>query len=133
MQRDLSDSTVERNMGVALAHSHLAITETIEGLRKVEVDANSCRRELEDAPELLSEPYQTLLKTASVDDPYELLRRASRGTRLELADLHRLAAEVDVPPDVRDRLVSLRVADYVGLAPRLCDLVLEEYERSKKR
>jgi adenylosuccinate lyase len=133
MQRDLSDSTVERNMGVALAHSHLAIAETIEGLRKVEVDADSCRRELEDAPELLSEPYQTLLKTAGVDDPYELLRRASRGTRLELADLHRLAADVDVPPDVRDRLVSLRVADYVGLAPRLCDLVLEEYERSKKQ
>jgi len=129
MQRDLSDSTVERNIGVALGHAHLAMTETLRGLSKIGVDETACAWELENSPELLSEPYQTILKTAGVEDPYELLRQASRGTRMTTADLERTIEGLDLDPEVRTRLASLRVTEYVGLAESICDRVLEEVGR----
>lgn len=129
MQRDLSDSTVERNIGVALGHGHLAVTETLKGLRKVGLDETACGWELENSPELLSEPYQTILKTAGVEDPYELLRQASRGTRMTMEDLKRTISGLELEPEVESRLAALRVTEYVGLAEKICEKVLEDVGR----
>jgi adenylosuccinate lyase len=126
MQRDLSDSTVERNIGVALSHAYLALSETLEGLRKVELDRDACLGELEDAPELLAEPYQTILKTAGLTDPYELLRQATQGRKPTEADLHRLVEGLDLPHELSQRLRSLRVIEYTGLAETICDRVIDE-------
>ena len=72
MQRDLSDTTVKRNIGVALAHSHLAIGQTLQGLERIDVDEADLKRKVDTAPEVLAEGYQTILRVAGVEDPYEL-------------------------------------------------------------
>ena len=129
MQRDLSDTTVERNIGVALAHSHLAIGQTLRGLERIDVDEDVLRSAVESTPEVLSEGYQTILRSAGVDDPYELLRRLTRGERVTLDRLHRFAEGLSVSDDVKARLRDLRPAEYVGQAESVCDGVLEDARR----
>ncbi len=124
MQRDLSDSTVERNIGVALAHSFLALTETMRGLQKVKIDEQNCRAELEDSPELLAEPIQTILKTAGVDDPYSLLKQVTRGKTVTYEDLGQFIDTLDVDNSVKSSLKNLQVSSYIGDAERVCTDVL---------
>jgi len=126
MQRDLSDSTVQRNMGVALGHAYLAIGETIRGLDKLQLNEKNCREELQNSPELLAEPIQTVLKTVGVDDPYTLLKKASRGQKPTKADLDQLVLSLNIPKEVQERCLAFRVEDYIGDAIRICDLVLQE-------
>ncbi|GAK52284.1 adenylosuccinate lyase, putative [Candidatus Moduliflexus flocculans] len=126
MQRDLSDSTVERNIGVALAHSYLAITETLKGLQKVRINTTECLAELENSPELLAEPIQTILKTAGIDDPYSLLKQITRGRTVSYEALHQFIEELPVDKDVKNRLRNLQVPTYFGDAERICDAVIEQ-------
>ena len=126
MQRDLSDSTVERNMGVALAHSYLALTETLRGLKKVRLNNAKCRAELEHSPELLAEPIQTILRPAIQDDPYTLLKQLSRGKAITQADIEQFVEQLDVDNHVKTRLQKLQVMSYVGDAVKICDRVLAE-------
>ena len=125
MQRDLSDSTVERNIGVALAYSYLAITETIKGLQKVRINETKCRQELEDSPELLAEPIQTMLKTAGIDDPYTLLKQFTRGRKIAHDELLKFIDELGVEKTLKNKLKALQVTDYIGDALRICENVLE--------
>ncbi len=124
LQRDLSDSTVVRNVGVALAHAHLAWQETLAGLETLELDAAACRAELERTPQLLAEPYQTVLRAAGVKDAYERLKKLTRGRTVTPADFHKLLAECPVDKAVKARLEKLTVAGYTGLAARVCRDVL---------
>ena len=124
MQRDLSDSTATRNIGVALTHVHLAMLETRGGLEKLEFNAALCLEELDDSPELLAEPVQTILRTAGVDDPYELLKQATRGRRVSRDDLLALVDGLDIADDVKARCRSLKVREYIGLAATVCDRVI---------
>ena len=126
MQRDLSDSTMTRNVGVALAHAHLAVMETLRGLEKLALDETAILRDLEDTPEVLAEAYQTILRTTNVEDPYELLKEQTRGRKVSLEDLHRFVDGLDVSASVKVRLKALRVRDYVGDATKICGLVVEE-------
>ena len=126
MQRDLSDSTVERNIGVAFAHSYLAISETLKGLQKVRINTAECLAELEDSPELLAEPIQTILKTSGVDDPYSLLKQVTRGRAVSYEALHQFIEELPVDNNVKNRLKNLQVPAYFGDAERICDAVIEQ-------
>ena len=126
MQRDLSDSTITRNIGVALAHSHLAIMETLKGLGKLVLDEEASRRDLQDTPEVLAEAYQTILRAAEVEDPYTLLKELTRGQKVSLEDLHRFVDGLEVADSVKAKLKAMRVQDYVGDAARICELVAEE-------
>lgn len=127
MQRDLSDSTVSRNIGVALAHSYLSITETLRGLDKLQINEAQCRAELADSPELLAEPIQTLLKTVGIDDPYTLLKNATRGQRPTREMLLQLVDSLDIDPIIKTRIHSWQPENYIGDAVRICDLVLQEW------
>ena len=129
MQRDLSDSTMIRNVGVALAHSHLAIMETLKGLGKLALDEEAIRRDLEAAPEVLAEAYQTILRAAEVEDPYTLLKEFTRGRKVSLEDLHRFVDGLEVSDAVKAKLKGLKVVDYVGAAARICELVLDEVKK----
>ena len=129
MQRDLSDTTVKRNIGVALAHSHLAIGQTLQGLERIDVDEANLKRKVDAAPEVLAEGYQTILRVAGLEDPYELLRGLTRGEALTLDRLHGSVDGLSVSDEVKDRLRDLRPTDYVGLASRVCDAVLETARR----
>lgn len=124
LQRDLSDSTATRNVGVALSHVHLAMLETRGGLEKLEYNGALCLAELDDSPELLAEPVQTILRTAGVDDPYELLKQATRGRKVTREDLLALVDGLDVPEEVKTRCRALRVRDYTGLAETVCARVI---------
>ncbi len=126
MQRDLSDSTVERNIGVALAHAHLAAEETLEGLARVDLDAEECRRQLEASPELLAEPIQTVLRAAGVEDAYDLLKDLTRGKAVDAATLRVFIDQLAVDDGVKVRLRALDVQGYVGAATRICELAVAE-------
>jgi adenylosuccinate lyase len=126
MQRDLSDSTVQRNMGVALGHTYLAISETLRGLDKLQLHEENCRRELDESPELLAEPIQTILKIVGVDDPYTLLKKASRGQKPTKESLAELVDGLDIDQAIKDRCKALETHQYIGDAVRICELVLKE-------
>ena len=113
-------------MGVALAHSYLALMETLRGLRKVRLNEARCRAELEQSPELLAEPIQTILRPAIQDDPYTLLKQLTRGKTITQADIEQFIEQLDVDKNVKARLKGLRVISYVGDAVKVCDRVLEE-------
>jgi adenylosuccinate lyase len=129
LQRDLSDSTVERNIGVALSHSWLAVSETIRGLKKLAVNEARCTEELEAHPELLAEPIQTILRREGVDDPYSLLKEITRGKRVSRDELAALADRLDIRPEVRDELKKLDAATYIGAAERICRIVIDQAEK----
>jgi adenylosuccinate lyase len=129
MQRDLSDTTLERNIGVALAHAQLAWSESTAAVKALELDETATRSELEAHPELLAEAIQTILRTIGWDDPYELLRRATQGHPLTTAELQTFLAGLGLPPKVAERCRALRPAEYVGLAPEICRRVLAEADR----
>jgi len=124
MQRDLSDSTVQRNVGVAMGHAHLAWMECLRGLAKIELDPVTCARTLEAHPELLGEPIQTILKVEGVPDPYELLRKHTQGRDVTRASLMAMLEGLDISDAARQRIQDLTVAGYVGIAPALADRII---------
>jgi adenylosuccinate lyase len=131
MQRDLSDSTVERNMGVALGHAHLAIGETIKGLGKVELDRDECRRQIGGNLHLLSEPIQSILRTRQVERPYELLKGLSRGKEMDPGLLEQFIESLAVDADVKSQLRALSPMSYLGLAEQLCDETVRRIVRER--
>lgn len=126
MQRDISDSTVKRNIGVALAHAYLALQETLGGLDRVDLDAAELQARVDAAPEVLAEAYQTLLRVAGMGDPYEALRGLTRGRTISLAELHAWIDDLPVDAKLKARMKALRPSAYVGLATALCDRVTAE-------
>ncbi len=88
------------------------------------MDIQALIAELEASPELLAERVQTILRTVGVDDPYELLKQATRGRPLPAEELRKVVDGLPVSDQVKDRLRGLTVAGYVGLAPRICDEVI---------
>lgn len=126
MQRDLSDSTVERNMGSALSYASLGITETMRGLNKLKINAQQCIDELNDSPELLAEPIQTILKIAGVEDPYNLLKKVSRGQKPTREMLMSLVDNLDIDTAIKNRIHEMQAVNYIGDAERICDLVVQK-------
>jgi adenylosuccinate lyase len=118
-QRDLTDSTVLRNLGVALAHSLIAWRSITRGLGKVEPDAARLAADLDQAWEVLGEAVQTVLRAAGVPNGYELLKDFTRGRAVDAASYRDFVASLPLPAAERDRLAALRPADYVGLAAQL--------------
>jgi len=120
LQRDLSDSTVSRNIGVALAHSYLGLKETGKGLHRIEPQPVRCLAELEAHPELLAEPIQTILRPVLSTDPYLLLKDATRGRQWRKDDQEKFIAGLAVDADVQAKLRRLRVEEYTGAAEAVC-------------
>ena len=118
-QRDLSDSTVLRNVGVAHAHTLIAWRALQAGLGKLSADTERCGRDLAQAWEVLAEAIQTVLRAHGVPDGYELLKNFTRGTAVNESALRAFVATLPLPPDARTRLAALRPADYIGLAAEL--------------
>ncbi len=115
-QRDLSDSTVLRNIGVGIAHAVLAWESCLKGLGKLSVDAQRIAADLQDAWELLAEPVQTVMRRHGVEAPYEKLKELTRGRRIDGETLHAFIRTLDIPAAARDELLALTPAAYTGLA-----------------
>ncbi|SBT06278.1 adenylosuccinate lyase [Candidatus Accumulibacter aalborgensis] len=118
-QRDLTDSTVLRNMGVALGYTLLAYDSLLRGLNKLEADAERLHADLDANWELLAEPIQTVMRRYGVENPYEKLKELTRGKRISRADMQRFVATLEIPAAARADLLALTPGDYTGLAATL--------------
>lgn len=122
LQRDLSDSTVLRNLGLAFGYCLLAYQRLLRGLQKVAVDRARLRRDLEAHPEVLAEAIQTILRREGFAEPYELLKSFSRGRALTAEDIALFIDSLPVSDAVRAELQALAPAAYIGLAVKLAQL-----------
>ena len=123
-QRDLTDSTVLRNLGVACAHTLIGWKALQRGLGRVEPDAVRMRADLDEAWEVLGEAIQTVLRGAGVPNGYELLKDFTRGQRIDAAGMQRFIDTLPLPAEERTRLAGLRPHQYVGLAAQLTGAAL---------
>ncbi|SEN23243.1 Adenylosuccinate lyase [Halorientalis persicus] len=121
LQRDLSDSTVKRNIGAALAHCLIGYRKCERGLAKVVPNEQVMREELESTPEIIGEAVQTILRREGHTDAYERVKELTRGRRVTLDDFRDLFADLDVSEDVREELTQLTPAGYVGVGDELVD------------
>ena len=118
-QRDLTDSTVLRNMGVALGYAVLAHQSLLTGLAKLELNPDALAADLNAAWEVLAEPIQTVMRLHGVPGAYEKLKAATRGQTVTPEALHALIASLDIPAADKARLLALTPAQYTGLAEAL--------------
>lgn len=125
LQRDLTDSTTQRNVGVALGHSLLAIRNVRLGLAGLDVDREALARDLDGNWEVLGEAIQTAMRAAALagtpgmENPYDRLKELTRGRRVDAAGLRKFIGSLGLPDDVSARLLELTPAGYTGLAGRL--------------
>lgn len=119
LQRDLTDSTVIRNQGVALGYSLLAIKNTIKGLLRLSVNKQQCLAELDQHWEVLAEPIQTVLRKAGVAQPYEKLKKLTRGHKVDKELLHSFIKGLKIKEEEKNLLLRLTPQTYIGLASKL--------------
>ena len=115
-QRDLTDSTVLRNIGVALGYTLLAYDSCCRGLDKLEVNHAAIAADLDTSWEILAEPIQTVMRRYSVPEPYEKLKALTRGTGIDKERLQAFVSTLDIPIAERDRLLAMTPSSYVGAA-----------------
>ncbi|MCZ6773092.1 MAG: adenylosuccinate lyase [Proteobacteria bacterium] len=119
MQRDLTDSTVLRNLGSALAYSVIAYQSLLKGLGKLEIDQDRLASDLDHAWEVLAEPIQTVMRRHGVSDSYEQLKKLTRGQRSDRESLGKIIDGLALPTDAKRALKALTPADYIGHAAAL--------------
>lgn len=122
LQRDLSDKTVKRNFGVALAHSLLAYQNILSGLEKIIPNNAKIAIDLEDHWEVIAEGIQTILRAEGVSDAYEKLKDLTRGKKVTKTDYEKFIEEINVSKEVKEKLRKLSPQNYVGLAKELAGL-----------
>ena len=121
LQRDLSDSTVERNFGVALAHSLIGYKTAQKGLTKMAVNEQKVIKELEHHPEVISEAIQTVLRRENETMPYELLKELTRGRKPTLDDFRTFIDELDILEPIKEELRQITPTNYTGIAKLLVE------------
>ncbi len=119
LQRDLTDSTVLRNLGVAIGHSALAYQSLKGGLEKVELDENRVAEDLDRAWEVLGEAVQTVMRAHGIPDAYDRLKRFTRGRPTDQAAMREFIGMLDLPAAEKERLLQLTPGTYLGLAAEL--------------
>jgi adenylosuccinate lyase len=115
-QRDLTDSTVLRNMGVGIAYSTIAWQSALRGISKLEVNAANLDADLDDNWEVLAEPIQTVMRRYGIDQPYEKLKALTRGQRIDQAGMQAFIDSLDLPDSVKTSLKAMTPASYIGNA-----------------
>lgn len=119
-QRDLTDSTVLRNMGVGLGYTLLGYDSCLRGLNKLEVNVNRLNEDLDNSWEVLAEPIQTVMRRYGIENPYEQLKELTRGKGgINKTSLHQFIETLEIPADAKQRLLALTPANYTGKAAEL--------------
>ncbi len=123
LQRDLTDSTVLRNMGVGFGYSMTAYQATIKGLGKIKLNATRLAADLDEAWEVLAEPIQTVMRKLGKPNPYEQLKELTRGRKITAEIMQTFVEGLDIPADDKQRLLKLTPAAYTGIASKLVDAI----------
>ena len=118
-QRDLTDSTVLRNMGVALGYTVLGYESLLRGLAKLEVNREALQADLDEAWEVLAEPIQTVMRRYGLPHPYERLKELTRGKAITRDAMRRFIASLEIPEAEKERLLALTPSSYLGKAREL--------------
>jgi adenylosuccinate lyase len=118
-QRDLTDSTVQRNIGVAVAYVVIALQSALKGLNKLQPNADRISRDIDQSWEVLGEAVQTVMRRYGIPEPYEKLKTLTRGQTVTATLLHDFIKTLDIPDDAKTRLLELTPATYTGLAASL--------------
>jgi adenylosuccinate lyase len=119
MQRDLSDSTVLRNMGVGFGHSLLAYDSCLKGLSKLEANPVALAADLDACWEVLAEPVQTVMRRYAIENPYEQLKELTRGKGITQEGLREFISGLAIPDADKARLLAMSPASYIGKAVEL--------------
>jgi adenylosuccinate lyase len=115
-QRDLTDSTVLRNLGLCFAHTLVACDSLLKGLAKLEVDETRLRADLDASWGVLTEAIQTVMRRYRIEQPYEQLKRLARGKTVDAEAIRRFVESLAIPDEAKTRLLALRPASYIGNA-----------------
>lgn len=120
-QRDLSDSTVLRNLGVGIGHSLIAWKSCFKGLNKLEINEESINQDLDNCWEILAEPIQTIMRRYNIDNPYEKLKYLTRGRNISKEIMHDFIKGLELPEEVINNLLMLTPRTYIGLSSQLAN------------
>jgi adenylosuccinate lyase len=118
-QRDLTDSTVQRNFGVAIGYLAIAMSSVQKGLGKLQLNEARIQQDVENAWEVLGEAVQTVMRRYGVPEPYEKLKELTRGQTVSKELLAEFIATLDIPDNEKNRLLELTPGRYIGLAATL--------------
>ena len=121
-QRDLTDSTVLRNIGAAFAYCALAYQATIRGISRVAVNEEKISKDLDESWEVLAEAVQTIMRKYNLAEPYEKLKLATRGKKITKDTYVEVLMALELPKEAMDQLESLTPKEYIGLAVALAEL-----------
>ncbi|TKB43754.1 adenylosuccinate lyase [Thalassotalea mangrovi] len=120
-QRDLTDSTVLRNLGVGFAHSLISYQATLKGISKLQVNEQSLLDELDSNWEVLAEPVQTVMRRYGIEKPYEKLKELTRGKRVDGDSMRAFIENLELPQSAKDELIAMTPASYIGRAVSFID------------
>jgi adenylosuccinate lyase len=123
LQRDLTDSTVLRNMGVGFGYSLIACKATLKGLGKLQLNEDRLAADLDQAWEVLAEPIQTIMRKAGIEKPYEKLKELTRGQKIDAATIREFVTGLDLEESDKQRLLLMTPASYTGMAGKIVDLL----------
>ncbi len=115
-QRDLTDSTVLRTLGVGLGHTSIAIQSTLKGISKLKVNEEAIAKDLDQNWEVLAEPVQTVMRRYGIEKPYEKLKELTRGQRINAEIMAKFIESLEIPQDAKDLLLEMTPASYIGNA-----------------
>lgn len=120
-QRDLTDSTVLRNLGVGAGHTVIALSATLKGISKLEINAEKLAEDLDNNWEVLAEPIQTVMRRYGIEKPYEKLKELTRGQRVNQQIMQDFVKTLDLPEAARNELLQMTPANYIGNAVEMAN------------
>ncbi len=123
LQRDLSDSTVLRNMGVGFGYSVIAYRSTLRGLGKLRLNDHVIAQDLDNEWEVLAEPIQTVMRKAGIEKPYEKLKELTRGQKITREAMQQFIQGLELPEDDKKRLLEMTPSTYTGMAAEIVDML----------
>jgi adenylosuccinate lyase len=123
LQRDLTDSTVLRNMGVGFGYSMIAYRSTLKGLGKLNLNEHKLTADLDNAWEIMAEPIQTVMRKAGIEKPYEKLKELTRGQTIDCTTIRAFVEGLALADEDKQRLLDMTPASYTGMAAKIVELL----------
>ena len=131
MQRDLSDSSAQRNIGTAIAYSYIAVNYTSKGIKKLSINLKAIEEDLEEAWEVIAEAVQTVMRKHGYSNPYDKLKEITRGKKIGKEEIRAFISSIELPEEDKMRLMELTPQKYIGLAEELVKHISQTGESDK--